>query len=438
MNEEKLNAFAGQVVEEIGATFNAGLVVIGDKLGLYRALAGAGPLTPGELAHSTDTRERFVREWLNAQAAGGYVEYDPAGGTYELPPEQAAALADETSPAFVCGAFQLATSTIKDEPRIREAFRTGTDFGWHEHHHDMFEGCERFFRPGYAANLISAWLPALDDVDEKLRAGASVADVGCGHGASTILMAQRYPSSHFVGFDYHAESIEQANERARSLGIGDRLRFVVAPAKKYPGSSYELVTMFDCLHDMGDPVGAARHVLESLAPDGTWLIVEPFANTTTSRRTSTPSVASTTAPPRRFAPRARSPRRSGSHSARRRARRESARWSRAQASRAAGVRPRRRSTSSSRRGRRYAGRIGQRRSPAPHRHAATGGDDGDLEKPFDGPVRVGGLNLDGDRQADLTVHGGAQGGLPDRSGSGRPRRRWASATASASARPSST
>jgi SAM-dependent methyltransferase len=278
MNEEKLNAFVGQVVEEIGATFNAGLVVIGDKLGLYRALAGAGPLTPGELAKNTDTRERFVREWLNAQAAGGYVEYDPAGGTYELPPEQAAALADETSPAFVCGAFQLATSTIKDEPRIREAFRNGNGFGWHEHHHDMFEGCERFFRPGYAANLISSWLPALDGVDEKLRAGATVADVGCGHGASTILMAQAYPSSQFVGFDYHAESIEQANERAASLGIGDRLRFAVAPAKTYPGSSYGLVTMFDCLHDMGDPVGAARHVLESLAPDGTWMIVEPFAN----------------------------------------------------------------------------------------------------------------------------------------------------------------
>jgi SAM-dependent methyltransferase len=278
LDDEKLNAFIGQVVEEVGATFNAGLVVIGDKLGLYRALAGAGPLTPAQLAKRTETSERSVREWLNAQAAGGYVEYDPVGGSYELPPEQAAALADESSPAFVCGTFQLATSTIKDEPRIREAFRTGNGFGWHEHHNDMFEGCERFFRPGYAANLITSWLPALDDVEEKLRAGTTVADVGCGHGASTILMAQEYPKSRFIGFDYHAESIAQANERAASLGIGDRLRFAVAPAKQYPGSSYELVTMFDCLHDMGDPVGAARHVLKSLAPDGTWMIVEPFAN----------------------------------------------------------------------------------------------------------------------------------------------------------------
>jgi SAM-dependent methyltransferase len=278
LDDEKLNAFIGQVVEEVGATFNAGLVVIGDKLGLYRALAGAGAVTPAELAERTETRERFVREWLNAQAAGGYVEYDPGSGRYLLPPEQAAALADESSPAFVCGAFQLATSTIKDEPRIREAFRTGDGFGWHEHHHDMFEGCERFFRPGYAANLISSWLPALDGVEEKLRAGTTVADVGCGHGASTILMAQAYPKSQFVGFDYHAESIEQANERAASIGVGDRVRFAVAPAKRYPGASYQLVTMFDCLHDMGDPLGAGRHVLESLAPDGTWMIVEPFAN----------------------------------------------------------------------------------------------------------------------------------------------------------------
>ena len=277
IDEEKLNAFVGRVVEEVGATFNAALVVIGDKLGLYRALAGSGPVTPEELAGRTGTSERFVREWLNAQAAGGYVEYDPADGTYELPPEQAVALADEGSPAFVCGAFQLATSTIKDEPKIREAFRSGEGVGWHEHHHDLFEGCERFFRPGYAANLITSWIPALEGAEEKLRAGATVADVGCGHGASTILMAKAYPKSRFAGFDYHRESIERATARAEAEGLADRVRFAVAPAKEYPGSAYDLVTMFDCLHDMGDPVGAGRHVRESLAPDGTWLVVEPYA-----------------------------------------------------------------------------------------------------------------------------------------------------------------
>jgi len=277
VDEEKLNAFVGRVVEEVGATFNAALVVIGDKLGLYRALADAGPLTPAELAARTNTSERFVREWLNAQAAGGYVDYDRVQGTYELPPEQAVALADEGSPAFVCGAFQLATSTIKDEPKIREAFRSGHGVGWHEHHHDLFEGCERFFRPGYAANLITAWIPALEDVDEKLRAGGTVADVGCGHGASTILMAQAYPASRFVGYDYHPESIERASTRAKAEGLDARVGFGVASAKEYPGSGYDLVTMFDCLHDMGDPVGAARHVRESLADDGTWMVVEPFA-----------------------------------------------------------------------------------------------------------------------------------------------------------------
>jgi SAM-dependent methyltransferase len=234
-------------------------------------------MTPGELAERTGTSERYVREWLNAQAAGGYVEYDPSERRYSLPPEHAVALADESSPYFMPGAFQLMTASVRDEPAIREAFRSGAGVGWHEHNHGVFEGCERFFRPGYVANLVSSWIPALEGVDGKLRAGASVADVGCGHGASTLLMAEAYPASRFVGFDYHDESIEQARARAEAAGLSDRVSFEVAPAAGYPGSGYDLVTTFDCLHDMGDPVGAARHVLASLDPDGTWLVVEPFA-----------------------------------------------------------------------------------------------------------------------------------------------------------------
>jgi SAM-dependent methyltransferase len=277
-DEERLGAFVGQVLGELGATLNAALVVIGDQLGLYRAMAGSPPVTPGELAERTGTTERYVREWLNAQAASGYVTYDAETRRYALPPEQAVALTDETSPYFLPGAFLLATATVRDEPRIREAFRTGAGFGWHEHNDGVFDGCERFFRPGYVANLVASWIPALDGVDAKLRAGALVADVGCGHGASTILMAEAYPASTFVGFDYHDASIERARERAQAAGVSDRVRFEAAPAQSYPGSGYDLVATFDCLHDMGDPVGAARHVLASLDDDGTWLIVEPFAN----------------------------------------------------------------------------------------------------------------------------------------------------------------
>jgi SAM-dependent methyltransferase len=277
LDEAKVGAFVGQVVTELGATLNAALVVIGDELGLYKAMDGAGGMTPGELAERTGTSERYVREWLNAQAAGGYVEYDPSERRYSLPPEHAVALADERSPYFMPGAFQLMTASVRDEPAIREAFRSGAGVGWHEHNHGVFEGCERFFRPGYVANLVSSWIPALEGVDGKLRAGASVADIGCGHGASTLLMAEAYPASRFVGFDYHDESIEQARARAEAAGLSDRVSFEVAPAAGYPGSGYDLVTTFDCLHDMGDPVGAARHVLASLDPDGTWLVVEPFA-----------------------------------------------------------------------------------------------------------------------------------------------------------------
>jgi SAM-dependent methyltransferase len=278
LDEAKVGEFVGRVVGELGATLNAGLVVIGDRLGLYKAMDGAGGLTPGELAERTGTSERYVREWLNAQAAGGYVDYDPGERRYSLPPEHAFVLADEASPYFMPGAFQLMTASVRDEPRITEAFRSGAGVGWHEHNHGVFEGCERFFRPGYAANLAASWIPALDGVEEKLHAGATVADIGCGHGASTILMAQAYPNSRFVGYDYHDGSIEEARERAREAGLSDRVSFEVAPAAGYPGSGYDLVCTFDCLHDMGDPVGASRHVLASLAEDGTWLIVEPFAN----------------------------------------------------------------------------------------------------------------------------------------------------------------
>ena len=277
LDEAKVGAFVGQALGELGATLNAALVVIGDELGLYKAMSGAGPLTPAELAERTGTSERYVREWLNAQAAGGYVDYDPEERRYTLPPEHAYVLADEESPYFLPGAFQLMAASVRDEPKIREAFRSGAGVGWHEHDHGVFEGCERFFRPGYVANLIPSWIPALEGVEAKLRAGASVADVGCGHGASTILMAEAFPASRFIGFDYHDGSIEQARERAEAAGLSDRVRFEVAPAAAYPGTQYDLVTTFDCLHDMGDPVGAARHVHESLAADGTWLIVEPFA-----------------------------------------------------------------------------------------------------------------------------------------------------------------
>jgi len=274
---EKLEQFVFRAVDEVGATLNSALVVMGDKLGLYKALAGAGPLTPVELARRTGVAERYVREWLNGQAAGGYVEYDGAIGTYTLPPEQAVALADESSPAFLPGFFQVALGSVIDSPRVTEAARNGDGVGWHEHNHDVFEGIERFFRPGYNANVVPSWLPALDGVIEKLERGASVADMGCGHGSSTILMAQAFPNSTFFGSDIHEGSIETARKRAEEAGVADRVTFEASPASTYSGRDYDLVTTFDALHDMGDPVGAARHVRETLADDGTWMIVEPMA-----------------------------------------------------------------------------------------------------------------------------------------------------------------
>ena len=277
LDPEKLNEFLGRALVDFGATFHAALVGIGDKLGLYKALAAGGPQTSAELAKNTGTTERYVREWLSAQAAGAYVSYEPTTGKFYLSEEQAFAMADETSPAFMPGAFQVALAATKAEAQLAERFKSGAGFGWHEHHHELFVGTERFFRPGYAANLISAWIPALEGVDEKLKSGARVADVGCGLGASTVLMAKHYPKSEFVGFDYHDKSIESAKQRAKDAGVNDRIRFEVAKAKDYPGKDYDFVTFFDCLHDMGDPTGASTHVRDTLTIDGTWMIVEPFA-----------------------------------------------------------------------------------------------------------------------------------------------------------------
>jgi len=278
LDQEKLNKVLHQGVSDFGATFHAACVAIGDKLGLYKGLAAGGPQTPAELAKLTATTERYVREWLASQAAGGYITYEPSSGKFSLSEEQAFTLADENSPAFLPGAFQVALAATKAVPKLIEAFRTGEGMGWHEHDHELFHGTERFFRPGYAANLVSAWIPALTGVEAKLKAGARVADVGCGHGASTVLMAQAYPKSTFVGFDYHDGSIQTARARAREAGLSDRVDFEVAHAKDFPGTGFDLVTFFDCLHDMGDPVGAAKHVRASLAPGGSWMIVEPFAN----------------------------------------------------------------------------------------------------------------------------------------------------------------
>jgi 2-polyprenyl-3-methyl-5-hydroxy-6-metoxy-1,4-benzoquinol methylase len=277
INETALNQLLERALVDIGATYHTALAVIGDKLGLYKALAGSEPLTPAEFAAQTGTAERYIREWLNANAAGGYVTYHADTGRYSLSPEQVLVLADESSPAFFLGGFQAALAATKIEPKIAEAFRTGAGVGWHEHDHQLFHGIERFFRTGYAANLVQSWIPALDGVEAKLRAGAAVADIGCGHGASTILMAQAFPNSSFIGFDYHADSIVAARQRAEAAGIADRVRFEVATAMDYAGTNYDLVTVFDALHDMGNPAGAASHVYTTLKVDGTWLIVEPFA-----------------------------------------------------------------------------------------------------------------------------------------------------------------
>jgi SAM-dependent methyltransferase len=278
IDQDKLNAFLGKVVGDVGAAMSAALVVIGDQLGLYRKLAQHGPSTAGELARHTGTAERYIQEWLDAQASGGYVEYSPETGRYALPPEQAVALSDDQSPAFVPGLFQITAAMWASVDRISERFGSGAGLAWGEHHDCLFEGTERFFRSGYIGNLVGSWLPALDGAVERLERGAKVADVGCGLGASTILMAQAFPRSRFFGFDSHPASIDRARKRAAAAGVGDRVTFDEARSTDFPGRDYDLVAHFDCLHDMEDPVGAARHTREALARDGLWMIVEPFAS----------------------------------------------------------------------------------------------------------------------------------------------------------------
>ena len=278
IDEDKLMAVMGQAVTDMSATVSVALMMLGDKLGLYKAMAGAGPRSCAQVAERSGTTERYVREWLSNQVAGGYVAYDPKAKTYELPEEQAYALADEDSPVFLGGAFDVIAACWAAEERLTDAFRTGEGVGWHEQHPRLFAGTERFFRPGYRAFLTSAWIPALDGVEEKLVRGARVADVGCGFGASAILMAEAYPASTVKGFDYHQGSVDAARKRATEAGVSDRVTFDTAHAKDFPGTDFDLVCFFDCLHDMGDPVGAARHAREALAPTGTVLLVEPYAN----------------------------------------------------------------------------------------------------------------------------------------------------------------
>lgn len=274
---DRLNAFLGRMVGDLGAIATGALVVLGDRLGLYRAMRSGDKLSSTELARRTGTHERYVREWLAGQAAAGYVDYDDATNLFFLNPEQAAVFADEDSPAAMAGAFEVLSSFWLDEAKVAEAFRTGRGLGWHDHSQCLFRGTERFFRPGYNANLVSTWLPALDGVVERLQRGATVADVGCGHGSSTLVMARAFPNSRFVGFDYHPASIDCAREAAAAMGVAANTHFEVADAKSFPGR-YDLVSFFDCLHDMGDPVGAASHVREALEPEGSWMIVEPFAH----------------------------------------------------------------------------------------------------------------------------------------------------------------
>jgi SAM-dependent methyltransferase len=277
-NPDRLNELIGKLVNDLGASLAGASILLGDRLGLYKAMADGEAITSAELAKKTGLHERYVREWLAGQAASGYIDYHPEKEAFSLSPEQAMAFAEEGSPAFFAGAFDVAQATYLDEPKVAEAFRTGKGVGWHEHSKCLFSGTERFFRPGYNANLASSWIPALDGVEAKLKAGAKVADVGCGHGASTIVMAKAYPKSEFFGFDYHLPSIERARKLAAEDGVGDRITFAQANAKDFPSRGYDLVAFFDCLHDMGDPVGAGKHVKETMAKDGVWMIVEPFAH----------------------------------------------------------------------------------------------------------------------------------------------------------------
>jgi len=277
VNPDKLNAFMGKMLGDVGAAMNASLMLLGDKLGLYKALA-KGPLTAAELAKATGTTERYIREWLAAQAASGYVEYDAASGKFSMSPEQTLVFGDDDSPVFLGAVGNVVAATFLDEPKISDAFKTGKGVGWNRRSECLFCGTARFFRTGYKHHLVQEWLPALDGVVDKLNRGAKVADVGCGHGVSTQLMAKAFPNSRFHGFDYHEGSIDTARQSAKDAGLDDRVHFDVHSAKSYPAEGYDLVCFFDCLHDMGDPVGAIKHVRETMADDGTCMLVEPFAN----------------------------------------------------------------------------------------------------------------------------------------------------------------
>ena len=277
LNEEKLNELLGKVVTEMGAAANGPLVMLGDKLGLYRCLAQLGPLNSTELADETNTAERYVREWLSAQAASGYVSYDAGSKSFFMTPEQAAVFGNPESPVFMTGAFYAVTSVYLDAPKMETAFQTGEGVAWGDHSTCLFCGTEKFFSPSYEANLISSWIPSLNGVEEKLKSGAKVADIGCGHAASTIIMAKAYPNSTFIGYDYHDKSIEHARQKAKEEGVNN-VSFEVSTAKTFPGNDYDFIAFFDCLHDMGDPVGACAHVRQALKPDGTCMIVEPFAH----------------------------------------------------------------------------------------------------------------------------------------------------------------
>jgi SAM-dependent methyltransferase len=277
IDPDKLNAFMGKMVGDMSTAMSGALVLIGDRLGLYKGLAKGGPATAEELAKRTGTAERYVREWLAAQAASGYVEYDALTRRFAMTPEQAMALADDKSPVYVAGAFDVIASAYIDEPKVTTAFKSGKGVGWHEHHECLFRGVERFFRSGYSAFLVQNWIPALDGVQAKLERGASVADVGCGHGASAILMAKAFPKSRFIGYDFHEPSIARARAAAKEAGVAN-ISFEVAKAKDFPGRDYDFIACFDCLHDMGDPKGAAAHIRRALKPDGTFMLVEPYAN----------------------------------------------------------------------------------------------------------------------------------------------------------------
>jgi ubiquinone/menaquinone biosynthesis C-methylase UbiE len=281
IDPQKLETFLGKVVVDLGAALSANLTHIGDRLGIFREMERSGPVTSEELAMRMEMSERYLREWLLNQAAGGYVEYDAETKKYRLPEEQAAALADEESPFFVAGGFQIISAMSRATERIADNFKSGNGMGWGEHHPDLFHGTERFFRASYIGNLIGSWLPAMESVVAKLQQGAVVADIGCGHGASTILMASAFPNSKFYGFDYHPRSIECARIAARESGVGDRCHFETAPATEYPNHGYDLIAFFDCLHDMGDPEGACKHAKETLKPDGSVMIVEPIAGDST-------------------------------------------------------------------------------------------------------------------------------------------------------------